>query len=129
MTTILLADDNAYMRNLLKRILVESGYEVVGEASNGDEAIEQYLQLKPEIILLDIVMNEGKVAKTGLDALKRIMSEDPEAKAVICSALDQNNLINEAMKQAQKPSWSSRLSQRNCWSPWRCAQTCECSAR
>lgn len=102
MVTILLADDNAYMRNLLKRILVESGYEVIGEATNGDEAIEQYLKLRPEILLLDIVMNEGKIAKTGLDALKKIVKEDPQAKVVICSALDETSLINEAMKAGAK---------------------------
>ena len=102
MTSILLADDNTYMRTLLKRILEESGYDVIGEASNGDEAIEKYLQLKPEILLLDIVMNEGKIAKTGLDALKKIMKEDPQAKVIICSALDENSLINEAMKAGAK---------------------------
>ena len=102
MTSILLADDNTYMRTLLKRILEESGYDVIGEASNGDEAIEKYLGLKPEILLLDIVMNEGKIAKTGLDALKTIMKEDPQAKVIICSALDENSLINEAMKAGAK---------------------------
>jgi len=102
MTTILLADDNAYMRGLLKRILDESGHEVIGEASNGDEAIEKYRQLNPEILLLDIVMNEGKIAKTGLDALRSIMKEDPQAKVVICSALDENKLINEAMQAGAK---------------------------
>jgi two-component system chemotaxis response regulator CheY len=102
MTTVLLADDNTYMRNLLKRIIIESGYDVVGEASNGDEAIDQYLRLQPEILLLDIVMNEGKIAKTGLDALRTIMEKDPQAKVIICSALDENNLINEAMKAGAK---------------------------
>ncbi len=102
MATILLADDNAYMRNLLKRILIESGYEVMGEASNGDEAIEQYLKLRPDILLLDIVMNEGKIAKTGIDALKKIVKEDPQAKVVICSALDETSLINESMKAGAK---------------------------
>ena len=49
MTTVLLADDNIYMRNLLKRILIESGYDVAGEASNGDEAIALYKKLQPDL--------------------------------------------------------------------------------
>ncbi|HTY75859.1 MAG TPA: response regulator [Candidatus Nanoarchaeia archaeon] len=102
MATILVADDSVYMRNLLKRILDESGYEVIGEASNGDEAIEKYQLLKPDILLLDIVMGEGKIAKTGLDALRKIVAEDPQAKVVICSALDENNLVNDAMKAGAK---------------------------
>jgi len=102
MATVLIADDSAYMRDLLKRIITESGYDVVGEASNGDEAIEQYQKIKPDILLLDIVMGEGKIAKTGIDALKKIIADDPQAKVVVCSALDEHNLVTLSMKAGAK---------------------------
>jgi len=102
MVSVLIADDSAYMRDLLKRILVESGHEIVGEASNGDEAVEQYQKLKPEVLLLDIVMDEGKIAKNGIDALKRIVSDDPQARVIVCSALDEQNLIDLSMKAGAK---------------------------
>jgi two-component system chemotaxis response regulator CheY len=102
LVSVLIADDTVYMRDLLERILDESGYDVIGEASNGDEAIEQYQKLKPDILLLDIVMGEGKIAKTGLDALKKIIANDPQAKVVVCSALDESNLVNASMRAGAK---------------------------
>jgi len=102
MVTVLLADDSAYMRNLLKSILSGSEYEVVAEASNGDEAIDQYKKFLPDVVLMDIVMDTGRFAKSGLEALEKILSSDPQAKVVICSGLDQQALINKSMKAGAK---------------------------
>ena len=102
MVTVITADDSAYIRDLLKVLLSESGHEVIGEASNGDEAITSYRKLKPDVLLLDIVMHEGNLAKTGLDALKAIIAEDPQANVIICSALDEQTLIDESLKAGAK---------------------------
>jgi two-component system chemotaxis response regulator CheY len=66
MVTVVVPDDSTYMRDLLKMILFESGHEVVGEASNGVEAVTQYKNLRPDVLLLDIVMSDGDIGKTGL---------------------------------------------------------------
>ncbi len=102
MVSVLIADDSAYIRDLLKTILFESGHEVVGEASNGDEVITQFKELKPDVVLLDIVMKEGTIAKNGVDALREIMVEDREANVIVCSALNEESLINEYMKMGAK---------------------------
>ncbi|HUK84673.1 MAG TPA: response regulator [Candidatus Acidoferrum sp.] len=102
MVSVLIADDSAYIRDLLKTILFESGHDVVGEASNGDEVIVQFKKLKPDVVLLDIVMKEGNIAKNGLEALKEIMAENAEANVIVCSALNEETLINESMKTGAK---------------------------
>ncbi|HUJ85105.1 MAG TPA: response regulator [Candidatus Acidoferrales bacterium] len=102
MVSVLVADDSTYMRDLLRRILEESGYNIIGEASNGDEAVDLYQKLRPDILLLDIVMDEGKTCKSGIDALKMIIADDPEAKIVVCSALDEHNLVTMSMKAGAK---------------------------
>ncbi len=102
MVTVITADDSAYVRDMLREILSERGHEVVGEASNGDEAVALYKKFKPDVLLLDIVMQEGDLTKTGFDALIEIMAEDPQANVIICSALDQQTLINESLKAGAK---------------------------
>jgi two-component system chemotaxis response regulator CheY len=82
------------MRNMLRNIFSESGFDIVGEAQNGNEAVEMYQELKPDLVTMDIVMPE----KNGIEALKQIVSVDSGAKIVICSALGQETLIMEALE-------------------------------
>ena len=102
MVTILLADDSDYIKDLLKVILTEAGHRVIGDASNGDEAVAKYKELSPDVALMDIVMEPGITAKTGLDALKEIIKFDPQANVVICSGLDEQMLINKSMRMGAK---------------------------
>src|SRR5271157_1864650 len=102
MGKIEISDDAAYTRELLKKIMKETQHEVVAEATTGDEAVQLYKQVKPDLVFLDIVMPAGKNTVNGMEALKLILEEDPGAKVVICSALEQNVLIEEAMKLGAK---------------------------
>jgi two-component system chemotaxis response regulator CheY len=91
---VLIVDDALFMRNMLRNIFSESGFDIVGEGQNGNEAVEMYQQIKPDLVTMDIVMPE----KNGIEALKQIMSVDSGAKIVICSALGQETLIMEALE-------------------------------
>jgi two-component system chemotaxis response regulator CheY len=90
---VLIVDDALFMRTMLRNILVESGFEVVGEAGTGIEAVEKYRRLMPDLTTMDIVMPE----QNGIEALKQIVAFDPRARVVICSALGQESLIIEAL--------------------------------
>ena len=90
---VLIVDDALFMRTMLRNIFAESGFEVVGEAGNGIEAVEKYCQLAPDLTTLDIVMPE----RNGIEALKQIVALDPRARVVMCSALGQESLIIEAL--------------------------------
>ena len=91
---VLIVDDALFMRTMLRNIFVESGFEVVGEAGNGNEAVEKFRALGPDLTTMDIVMPE----KNGIEALKLIMAFDPRARVVMCSALGQESLIIEALE-------------------------------
>jgi two-component system chemotaxis response regulator CheY len=91
---VLIVDDALFMRTMLRNIFVESGFEVVGEAGNGNEAIERHRELRPDLTTMDIVMPE----RNGIDALKAIIAADPGARVVMCSALGQESLIIEALE-------------------------------
>jgi two-component system chemotaxis response regulator CheY len=95
---ILIADDLSFMRMIQKEILSQRGYVVVGEASNGLEAVEKYRSLRPDLVLLDITMPQ----MNGLEAMREIFSIDPQARVVMCSALGQQNLIVEAIRAGVK---------------------------
>ncbi|WP_456474469.1 response regulator [Candidatus Pyrohabitans sp.] len=95
---VLIADDAAFMRNMLKKILKQAGYEVVGEASSGVEAVEKYKEVRPDIMTMDIVMPE----KDGIEAVKEIIDYDPNARIIICSALGQQSMIIEAIQAGAK---------------------------
>jgi two-component system, chemotaxis family, chemotaxis protein CheY len=89
---ILIVDDATFMRMMLKDILVKNGYEVIGEAGNGEEAVQKYKELNPDLVLLDITMPE----KSGIEALKEIKEFDANAKVVMCSAMGQQSKVMEA---------------------------------
>lgn len=93
-TRVLIVDDAKFMRHMIKNILEELGWEVVGEAANGREACELYNELKPDVVTLDIVMPEV----SGIEALKTIRESDPNAKVIMISAIDQREPLMEALK-------------------------------
>jgi two-component system, chemotaxis family, chemotaxis protein CheY len=92
---VLIADDSMLMRKMVGDSLTEDGWEVVGEAANGEQAVQQYCRLKPDAVTLDIVMP----GTDGLYALEHIMLFDPGAKVVVVSALNQTKLISEAIRK------------------------------
>ncbi len=91
---LLVADDAMIIRQIIKDMAVSAGWEVVGEASNGQEAIERYRELHPDAMTLDLVMPEHD----GLHALHGIMEFDPEAKVLVVSALEQRGVLKDAIK-------------------------------
>ena len=90
---VLIADDAAYMREMLRDILTQGGYTVVAEASDGDEAVEAFGEHSPDLVTLDIVMPR----KSGLEALREIMQRDSGACVVMCSALGQEALVKDML--------------------------------
>ncbi len=92
--TILIVDDAAFMRAMLKRILKDAGYEIVGEAVNGREAVQLYEELTPDLVTMDMVMPE----MGGMEALQAIRGRDHKAKVVIVSAVDQRENLLEAIR-------------------------------
>jgi two-component system chemotaxis response regulator CheY len=92
--TVLIADDAVFMREMLREILTDAGYEIVAEASDGAEAVEQFREHSPDLVTLDIVMPR----KSGFDALQEILVDEPNACVVMCSALGQEALVMEALE-------------------------------
>ncbi len=91
---ILISDDSAQMRMILKEILVRGGYEVIGEAENGKEAVEMYNHHKPDVVILDLSMPQ----MDGIDALKAIKELHPDVRAVMQSAMGQQRLVVDAIR-------------------------------
>jgi two-component system chemotaxis response regulator CheY len=91
---VLIADDASFMRQMIREIIEPEGFEVVGEATNGVEAVEQYQELHPDLVTMDIVMPK----RSGIDAVKGIIAQDPGARVVMCSALGQESLVMEALQ-------------------------------
>jgi two-component system chemotaxis response regulator CheY len=91
---LLVADDALIIRRIIKDMATSAGWEVVGEASNGQEAIERYRELHPDAVTLDLVMPEHD----GLHALHGIMDFDPQAKVLVVSALEQRGVLKDAIK-------------------------------
>lgn len=98
MPRVLVVDDAQFMRMMLKDILTKNGFSVVGEAKNGAEALERYKELKPDLVTLDITMPEVD----GITALKNIKEFDPNAKAVMCSAMGQQVMVIESIQAGAK---------------------------
>ena len=91
---ILITDDAAFMRMMLKDILTKGGYEVVGEAENGQMAIDKFKELQPDLVTLDITMPE----LDGIGALKGIKAVDPNAVCIMCSAMGQQAMVIESIQ-------------------------------
>ena len=90
---VMLVDDAKVMRLMLARIFEQAGYEIVGEASNGLEAVEKYKEIKPDLVMMDITMPE----MSGIDAVKEIRNIDPDARIIMCTAMGQRPLVVEAI--------------------------------
>ena len=95
---ILISDDAAFMRMMIKDILTKNGYNVVGEAENGARAVEKYAELKPDLVLMDITMPE----MDGIQALKKIKENDPSALVIMCSAMGQQAMVIESIQAGAK---------------------------
>ena len=94
MPSVLIVDDAAFMRMMIKNILAEAGYNVVGEAENGQIAVAKHRELKPDLTTMDITMPE----LDGLAALKQIREADPAARVVMCSAMGQQSMVIESIQ-------------------------------
>lgn len=92
--TILIVDDAAFMRMMIKDILSKNGYEVLGEAQTGKEAVELYMKLKPDLVTMDITMPE----MNGIDAVRAIKKLDPAARIIMCSAMGQQAMVIDAIQ-------------------------------
>ena len=98
MARVLVVDDAAFMRKVITDALTDAGHEVVGEAGDGFDAVRRYQELRPEAVTLDITMPE----KDGLQTLQEIVSIDPDARIVMCSALGQESKVLESIKLGAK---------------------------
>ncbi|OPY58564.1 MAG: Chemotaxis protein CheY [Pelotomaculum sp. PtaU1.Bin035] len=95
---ILIVDDAAFMRMMIRSIVTKNGYEVVDEAGNGQEAVELYKLHKPDLITMDITMPD----MNGIEGVKAIRSVDPGAKIIMCSAMGQRHMVMEAIEAGAK---------------------------
>lgn len=95
---ILIVDDAPFMRRTLAKLFDEKGWQVVGEAANGAEAVAQFGQLQPDIVTMDITMPE----MDGISAVKAIMSQHPAARIIMCSAVGQQDMIVDAVRAGAK---------------------------
>lgn len=98
MTRVLIVDDASFMRMMIKDILQKNGFEVVGEAANGIEAINLYKKEKPDVVTMDITMPD----MDGIEAVKEIKSFDPAAKIIMCSAMGQQSMVMDAIKSGAR---------------------------
>ena len=95
---ILICDDAAFMRMMIKDILTKNGYEIAGEAENGAKAVEKYNETKPDLVLMDITMPE----MDGIESLKAIRAKDPNACVIMCSAMGQQAMVIDAIQAGAK---------------------------
>ena len=95
---ILICDDAAFMRMMIKDILTKNAYNIAGEAENGAKAVEKYAELKPDLVLMDITMPE----MDGIEALKKIKASDPGASVIMCSAMGQQAMVIESIQSGAK---------------------------
>ena len=94
MARVLIVDDAAFMRMMIKDILEKNGFEIVGEGNNGIKAVELYKKEKPDIVTMDITMPD----MDGIEAVKEIKAFDPAAKIIMCSAMGQQTMVMDAIR-------------------------------
>ena len=94
MARIMIVDDAAFMRMMIKENLKKTGFSDFVEAGNGEEAVTLFAETKPDLVLLDITMP----IKDGLTALQEIRANDPSARIIMCSAMGQESMVIEAVK-------------------------------
>jgi two-component system, chemotaxis family, chemotaxis protein CheY len=95
MKRLLVVDDALFMRKLICGVAAEAGWEVVGEAGNGLEALDLYDRLRPDLVTMDLVMPE----MGGLEALRQIRAQDPDARVVVVTALDQKQALMDSIRE------------------------------
>ena len=95
---ILICDDAAFMRMMIKDILTKNGYNVAGEAENGLRGVEKYKEVNPDLVLMDITMPE----MDGIQALREIKKVDPNASVIMCSAMGQQVMVIESIQAGAK---------------------------
>lgn len=95
---ILVVDDAAFMRMMIKDILSKNGYSIAGEAENGSLAVERYMELRPDLVTMDITMPE----MDGISAVREIKKRDPQAKVIMCSAMGQQAMVIDAIQAGAK---------------------------
>ncbi len=98
MANVMVVDDAVFMRMTIKKMLEAHGHSVIGEAGNGVEAVKKYVEIRPDVVLLDITMPE----MNGVDALKRIKEVDAKARVIICSAMGQQAMVAQAIQSGAK---------------------------
>jgi two-component system chemotaxis response regulator CheY len=98
MKTVLIVDDSALMRRIIRHILTKNGYEVVGEATNGKRGVEKFKELKPDIVTMDLVMDK----MGGMEALRRIVEADPDANVIMVSSMGQEVVVRDAIVTGAK---------------------------
>lgn len=98
MGKILIVDDTAFMRTLLRNILFSGGHTIIGEAENGEDAVTKYRELKPDLVTMDVVMPK----MNGIEALKSIKTLDPAARIVMCTAVGQEQMVKLAIKSGAR---------------------------
>ena len=95
---ILLVDDSTYIRTVLGSIITEAGFEVADEAADGEEAIRKYMNLKPDLVLMDVIMEP----MNGMEATKAILDKDPEAKILMVTVLEDKEILADLMRTGAK---------------------------
>lgn len=95
---VLIVDDAAFMRMMVKDILTKNGFTVVGEAENGAVAVDKFSELNPDLVIMDITMPE----MDGLQAVREIRKKDPQAKIIMCSAMGQQAMVIDAIQSGAK---------------------------
>jgi len=95
---VMIVDDAAFMRMMVKDILSKNGFNVVGEAENGAVAVEKYMELSPDLVIMDITMPE----MDGLQAVREIKKRDAQARIIMCSAMGQQAMVIDAIQSGAK---------------------------